>query len=158
MKSYFFIFQCFILFSFIINQDNNSNNEIDEEDYDLINTINQILVFLKLDKKKEFSKDEYKTILTKFFFGLNGDDEEKINDSDFDNDDYNYTKVINKIIKLLLDDFNNSISKKEIYDTLDESTLSQITHEAISHELDDIMNLNEINDNDDDDDGDDDDE
>ncbi len=105
MKSYFFIFQCFILFPFIINQDNIPNDEIDEEDYDSIKTINKILVFLKLDKKNEYSKDEYKKILTYFFFGLNGDDEGKKSKSDFDdNDEFNYTKVINKIIKLLLDD------------------------------------------------------
>ena len=56
MKSYFFIFQCFILFPFIINQDNNSDNEIDEEDYDSVKTINQILEFLKIDKKKNIQK------------------------------------------------------------------------------------------------------
>ena len=133
MKFNFSITLIYISLIFIKTKDNIKND-------DSISQINEILELLKIKKKEEFTKKECELILKNYLDEKNNKEKDD-DDDDNNNDELNQLDITSKVIKKIIGNLKNTISKQELFKILNDNNLYDIEQ--------DILN-NEIYDNDDD--------
>ena len=133
MKFNFSITLIYISLIFIKTKDNIKND-------DSISQINEILELLQIENKEEFTKKECELILKNYLDEKNNKEKDD-DDDDNNNDELNQLDITSKVIKKIIGNLKNTISKQELFKILNDNNLYDIEQ--------DILN-NEIYDNDDD--------
>ncbi len=151
MNFNFSIFLIYISFILSKKKDNIQND-------DLTTQINDILEFLQLEKKSEFTLKECELILKYYLEEKNDKDKD---DDDDNNDQLNQLDITDKVIKKIIGTIENSVSKNKLFEILNEKNIYEIEQDILEKSDDDDDNDDDnkvknkkIKKNDDDDDDD----
>ena len=150
------LFIFFGFFTYIIKNNDIDKNDYDDEDEeefeeeDLSIHINNVLNYLNYENKTEFTKKEFELIMKTLFIYEEKEKKEDNIEKEKNKTELNHTKVIESIIKKILDNVNETILNETIFEILDKDNLSLIGKDVLKKEFGNNINYDIYNNDDDD--------